>query len=175
MSVFNQCSHLVSKEKLEEVRNYIGDYTRNGRDGFQLVLDMQLNIQRELAKALPQNGNVPTESLTTCGQKVDFLREQMDNISDEFRELLTSLGGMSNGEKDATSVWKKWKKNNQEFRNKQYSDLPESDRLEVAFEMIDIMHFVANMITVLEIDSQELVELYMIKNAENLRRYQSNY
>jgi hypothetical protein len=37
------------------------------------------------------------------------------------------------------------------------------------------MHFVANMITVLEIDSQELVELYMIKNAENLRRYQSNY
>lgn len=45
----------------------------------------------------------------------------------------------------------------------------------MVFEMIDIMHFVVNMLLALKIESKDLYVLYMLKNLENARRYNSGY
>jgi hypothetical protein len=149
-----------------------------GDNPFQLVLDTQLKLQKELAAKLPENGNIDPENMAawaTCGQMVDYMREQKDSLDDEFRELLTSFGGMSNGEKSATSVWKKWKKDNQSRRNTLFSELSEEDKLEVYMELIDAVHFFANKINALGLTADDVCELYLIKNAENFNRYNAGY
>jgi hypothetical protein len=178
MAVFNECSRLVNEESLAEVRRVIGDRTRNGANPFQLVLDTQLHLQKELAQRLPQNGNFDPDGMAqwaTCGQMVDYMRAQWDSLTDESRELLTSFGGMSSGEKNATGVWKTWKSNNLELRNRKFQDLSDEDRLEVYFELIDQLHFFANMINALGLSADDMIELYLLKNAENLNRYTNNY
>jgi hypothetical protein len=175
MAVFNQCSHLVNDDSLKMVRESLAEYTRDGRNPLQLVLDTQLRLQQELAKKLPQNGNVDPSTLKTCGELVDYTREQFDSITDESRELLTSFGGMSSGEKAATSVWKKWKADNQAKRAAVFDEMPESDKLEVYMEYIDILHFVFNIGISLGLTADDILELYLLKNAENLNRYNNNY
>lgn len=175
MAVFNQCSQLLNEESVELVRSNLAAYTRNGRNPLQCVLDTQLRLQQELAQRLPQNGNIDPATLKTCGQLVDYTREQFDSIIDESRELLTSFGGMSSGEKAASSVWKKWKSDNLSKRDTLFSDLSDSDRLEVYFEFIDILHFIFNIGNALGLSADDILELYLLKNAENLRRYSSGY
>jgi hypothetical protein len=175
MAVFNQCSHLVNSESVEKVRVALADYTRNGRNPLQLVLDTQLRLQQELAKRLPQNGNVDPSTLKTCGELVDYTREQFDSIIDESRELLTSFGGMSTSEKSATSVWKKWKSDNQSKRAVVFNEMGQDDKLEVYMEYIDILHFVFNIGNSLGLSADDILELYLLKNAENLNRYQNSY
>jgi hypothetical protein len=82
---------------------------------------------------------------------------------------------MSNGEKAASSVWKSWKVDNVSQRNSKIEDMNPDDKLEMAFELIDIMHFVANMMLSLKLTSKDLYVLYMLKNLENARRYHSGY
>jgi hypothetical protein len=175
MAVFNQCSQLVNDESIKMVRDSLSEYTRNGRNPLQLVLDTQLRLQQELAKRLPQNGNVDPSTLKTCGELVDYTREQFDSIIDESRELLTSFGGMSTGEKSATSVWKKWKSDNQSKRAVVFNEMSQDDKLEVYMEYIDILHFVFNIGNSLGLSADDILELYLLKNAENLNRYQNSY
>jgi hypothetical protein len=94
---------------------------------------------------------------------------------DEFRELKTSVGGMSKGEKAASAVWKSWKSDNQKLRGNYLIDMSEEDRLEMKFEMVDIFHFIMNMATAVGLDYEELFVLYLLKNSENANRYKSGY
>ena len=178
MSVFNQCSQLVNAEELATVQDTIANFTRNGRDSFQIVLDTQVKLQQALAQKLPDNGNVDPTNMAekaTCGELVEYLRYQKDLIDDEFRELLTSLGGMSNGTAKASAVWKRWKAQHREVADTKFSNLSPEDKLEVQFEVIDIMHYIANMINAVGLDAKSMIELYLLKNAENINRYNSGY
>lgn len=172
MPHFNQCSHLV--DGIQEATKTYQEAIENGQNPFQVMIDMQRALQENLAENKPQL-NLHPDKIETCGQVLDTLQYQSDCIADETRELYTSLGGMSNGEKDATAIWKRWKEKNIEFRNRKISELSAEDQLEIKFEMIDIMHFVMCQLITLDIDAKELFELYYLKNAENFSRWKNGY
>lgn len=171
MAEFNSCASLIKdKEKFDELSNMF----EASKDPFQDIIDMQRTLQTVLAQKLPDR-NIKPADIQTKGQLVDWIDRNFDAIMDEFRELKTSIGGMSNGEKAASSVWKAWKADNANQRASTIDSMSEEDRLEMVFEMIDIMHFVVNMLLALKIESKDLYVLYMLKNLENARRYNSGY
>lgn len=172
MAHFNQCSQLVAG--IDDARQEAENIRFNGEQYFDRMINMQRSLQTKLAKEKPEMNLNPNE-LDTAGKVVDWMRTQKDCIDDEFRELLTSLGGMSNGEKDASGIWKAWKSNNLEKRATLISDLSPEDQLEIKFEYIDIIHFVINLQLALGMDSQELFELYYLKNKENFDRQNTGY
>ena len=172
MAHFNQCSQLV--DGIEAAQNEAESIRSNGEQYLDSMLSMQRALQTKLATEKPERNAHPGK-LATAGEVVDWMRKQKDCIDDEFRELLTSLGGMSNGEKDASGVWKAWKANNLEKRATLIKDLSPEDQLEIKFEFVDIMHFILNMSIALGMDSQELFELYFLKNKENFDRQNNGY
>lgn len=172
MPHFNECSQLI--EGADKAQNEYWDILGDEKDPLQVMLDMQKSLQIRLAKDKPEYNRHP-DDLATAGEVVDWLRNQKDYIDDEFRELLTSLGGMSNGEKDASAVWKPWKSQHGERRETLITDLSPQDQLEIKFEMIDILHFVLNMFQVLGLTAEEIFKLYYLKNAENFARQDRGY
>lgn len=172
MAHFNECAQLVNG--IEAARQEAENIRMNGEQYIDTMLHMQGTLQTKLAKEKPEMNLNPNE-LDTAGKVVDWMRTQKDCIDDEFPELLTSLGGMSGGEKDASGVWKAWKANNLEKRATLISDLSPEDQLEIKFELIDIWHFFLNMNVALGLDSQEIFELYYLKNKENFDRQNNGY
>ncbi|QFR55981.1 dCTP pyrophosphatase [Serratia phage Muldoon] len=172
MPHFNECSQLIEGVDKAEARYY--GYLRGNEDPLQVMLDMQKSLQIRLAKDKPDYNRHP-DDLAKAGEVVDWLRNQKDYIDDEFRELLTSLGGMSNGEKAASAVWKPWKGDHGAMRERLISELSDKDQLEIKFEMIDILHFILNMFAALGMDAEEIFKLYFLKNAENFARQDNGY
>lgn len=173
MAHFNECSQLIEGADKAEAR-YAGIVRQTGGDPLQVMLDMQHSLQVRLAKDKPEYNRHP-DDLANAGEVLDWLRNQKDYIDDEFRELVTSLGGMSNGEKAASAVWKPWKQEHATKRETLINDLSDKDQLEIKFEMIDILHFVLNMFMALGMDSDEIFKLYFLKNAENFARQDNGY
>lgn len=172
MAHFNECSQLIEGVDKAEAR-YAG-VLHHKEDPLQIMLDMQRSLQARLAADKPGTNMHPDE-LSQAGDIVDWLRNQKDYIDDEFRELLTSLGGMSNGEKAASAVWKPWKNDHVAKQDTYIKDLSDKDQLEIKFEMIDILHFVLNMFISLGLDAEEIFKLYYLKNAENFARQDNGY
>ncbi|ANZ51673.1 dCTP pyrophosphatase [Enterobacteria phage Kha5h] len=172
MPHFNECSQLI--EGADKAQNEYWDILGDEKDPLQVMLDMQKSLQVRLAKDKPEYNRHP-DDLATAGEVVDWLRNQKDYIDDEFRELLTSLGGMSNGEKDASAVWKPWKAQHGERRETLITDLSPQDQLEIKFEMIDILHFVLNMFQGLGLTAEEIFKLYYLKNKHNFERQDNGY
>ena len=171
MAHFNECSGLI--EGVDEAKECYEGIKAHSHDPLQVMLDMQKSLQTRLAN--DRDYCYHPDKLSTAGDVVDWMREQKDCIDDEFRELLTSLGEMSRGDKDASAVWKKWKVRYQEAQSKNISDMSDADQLEIKFEMIDILHFVLNMFIGLGLDYEEIFKLYYLKNAENFKRQDNGY
>ncbi|QPI17977.1 dCTP pyrophosphatase [Pectobacterium phage POP12] len=173
MTAFNSCSHLVNPESLDLANKMYSDVLKDGKDPLQTMLNLQNNAQQHLSDLYSW---VPRpDKLETCGQVLDWLKQQDDSIADETRELYTALGGMSRGEKPASGVWKPWKANNQELRNFKYSELSEKDKLELMFEMIDQLHFILAKFLGLGMDAETIFKMYALKQAENIRRWDNGY
>lgn len=172
MAHFNECSQLI--EGVDKATGRYYGMLRGNEDPLQAMLDMQKSLQIRLAKDKPKYNRHP-DDLASAGDVVDWLRNNKDYIDDEFRELLTSLGGMSNGEKDASGVWKPWKASHGDRRETLITDLSPEDQLEIKFEMIDILHFMLNMFQALGMDAEEIFKLYYLKNAENFARQDRGY
>lgn len=173
MAHFNECSGLIAGvDKAEEA--YFNALIHEDKDPLQVMLDMQKSLQVRLANDKPEICYHP-DNLKTAGDVVAWMREQKDCIDDEFRELLTSLGEMSKGEKDASAVWKKWKARYPEAQAKPISEMSPEDQLEIKFELIDIMHFVFNMAIGLNMSAEELFKLYYLKNKANFERQDNGY
>lgn len=171
MAHFNECSGLIAGvDKAEEA--YVSAITK-GIDPLQVMLDMQKSLQVRLAN--DRDYCYHPDKLATAGDVVAWMREQKDCIDDEFRELLTSLGEMSKGEKDASAVWKKWKARYQEAQAKPISEMSPEDQLEIKFELVDIIHFVLNMAIGLNMSAEELFKLYYLKNKANFERQDNGY
>lgn len=173
-SGFNSCAHLVNGDDLKVVNELYDQLLVDGVDPLQKMMDMQLFCQRALADKFPERGVDPTK-IETIGDIYEWSRAMDGAIDDERREFYTSLGGMSNGEKAASSVWKHWKAQRDEMQSKKFTDLTESDQLECMFELIDQLHFFMCHFFPLGMTSRDIFVMYYLKNMENLKRYQNNY
>ncbi|QWQ55823.1 dCTP pyrophosphatase [Escherichia phage P479] len=171
MAHFNECSQLIAG--VDKAQGAYDNAIFEGTDPLQVMLDMQKSLQVRLAN--DRDYCYHPDKLATAGDVVAWMREQKDCIDDEFRELITSLGEMSKGEKDASAVWKKWKARYTEAQAKPISEMSPEDQLEIKFELIDIMHFVFNMAIGLNMSAEELFKLYYLKNAENFARQDRGY
>lgn len=171
MAEYNSCASLVNDD---EKMNELVKSFKESPDPLQEMLNMQKWLQSTLADKLPEN-NIKPDDVKTKGQMVEWMDRNYDAIMDEFRELKNSIGGMSKGEKAASAVWKKWKANHTEISNELIEEMSDEDRLEMLFEMIDIWHFVMNKFLALKMSSFDIYVLYMLKNAENKRRYENGY
>lgn len=169
-SNFNQCSQLAND--FDTLKPILQARLDAGENHLQIMLDMQQSLQTELAESLgrpylnPQNNK-------TCGDILRWMQMNDDFIADETRELYTALGGMSNPKPAA--VWKPWRKEHDEYFNRPFSELSEEDRLEIAFELVDSIHFVLNKINGLGLNADDLLLLYAAKNAENFARQERGY
>jgi len=149
----NQCAHLEVPEE-----NF----------SFQDMLDLQHNLQIDLAQRLPLSNIDPT-MIETKGELKEWFRDNRDAISDEFTELIEAIGG------NDSAIWKKWKANHAALGQEKWQDLSEDEMLELKYEAIDIMHFINNIFIALRMDAAEIGRMYAAKNAENLRRYKTQY
>lgn len=149
----NQCAHLEVEER---------------EFSFQDMLDLQTNLQIDLASRLPEVNINPLE-IETKGQMKEWFRDNRDAINDEFKELIEAVGAQNN------AIWKKWKANHVELCNEAWQDLTEEEILELKYEAIDIMHFINNIFIALRMDAKEIGQMYAAKNKENLRRYENKY
>lgn len=172
MSEFNSCAHLVNADDFELAQDMYHRIRAEGGDPLQEMMNMQHRIQDRLSEINPWVPKIG--DLKTCGEILDWVQAQDDAIADETRELYTALGGMSNG-KDASAVFKPWKSKHLEARAKLFSELSAADQLEVAFEAVDMWHFVMCKFLALGLDAEKIFTLYMLKNAENMRRWESGY
>lgn len=170
---FNSCAHLVNPEDLKLAKERYERVKLAGGDPLQAMLALQKMAQNNLSDKL--NWVPRPHELKTCGEILDWLKQQDDSIADETRELYTALGGMSRGAKAASGVWKPWKANHQELRNTTYAEMSEEDKLEIMFELIDQWHFFMCKFLALDMDAETIFTLYALKQAENIRRWDNNY
>jgi hypothetical protein len=154
---FQQCSHLKVDDVFSKSKNTLADM-------YNLQKDIQENVYNYDFKAL-QNG--PLSDLRS------FYDWNYHAITDELREAFAALGGMSDGIGNA--VWKPWKKDHIKSKTMTYNDMSERDKKELKMELIDIQHFLYNMMLAVGMTPEELMNYYFAKNEENRRRNKSNY
>lgn len=171
---FNTCAKLVQEDSYREAEELYNKLLSEGKNPLQTMMDLQLNLQIELANKLPKYNRDPSK-LETMGEVLDHIRRQEDAINDEMRELYTSLGRMSRGDKAATEIFKAWKQGHDDARNFKWNDLTPEDKLEILFEITDILHFIQNICIGLKMDAKDIFVLYYLKQRENMRRYNSGY
>lgn len=94
-------------------------------------------------------------------------------IQDELRETFDALGGIKDGIGNA--VWKPWKSANNKISEMTFNEMSESDKKELKMELIDIQHFLFNMMLAAGMTSQELFNYYFSKNEENRARQKRGY
>ena len=172
-STFTSCAHLVNPEDLKLAKDRYEKIRADGGDPLQAMLALQKMAQDSLSEKL--NWVPRPYELKTCGEILDWLKQQDDAIADETRELYTALGGMSRGAKPASGVWKPWKANHEELRAIKFADMSEEDKLEVLFELIDQWHFFMCKFLALGMDAETIFTMYALKQAENIRRWDNNY
>lgn len=95
-------------------------------------------------------------------------------IQDELRETFDALGGIKDGVGNA--VWKPWKKDHTEKApHAKFSDMSPDDLKELKMELIDIQHFLFNMMLAVGMTPDELFNYYFAKNKENRNRQEIGY
>lgn len=178
MTEFNSCSKLATDESVQAMNNLYDKLKKDGISPFDYLLKLQNALQTDLVTRYGRT-YIPSElyKTGTKGQLYDFIKDQQDCINDEMSELYMSISGTHLSPSEQSAIWKKWKSNYDNLRNEQINEnLDENAMLERSFEMIDIMHFVFNMLICLGVDSeQKLFTLYCLKHAENLKRYEEIY
>ena len=102
-----------------------------------------------------------------------FFDWQYHAIQDELRETFDALGGINDGIGNA--VWKPWKKDFKTITKTKFTDLSEGDVKELKMELIDIQHFLFNMMLAAGMTTDELYNFYFSKNEENRRRQSEGY
>ncbi|AAX63514.1 gp56 dCTPase [Aeromonas phage 31] len=167
---FNECSQLI--DNLHKAQNALEGCLSVHDNPLDRMIDMQRQLQIELAERHPKYNKDP-RTLKTCGEILEWCQKQDDYIADEVREHYTSLGGMSNPKPNA--IWKPWRAEHGEYRDRLFSDLSAEDQLEAKFELIDQMHFVLNKFIAMGMDGNEIFKLYYLKNAENFDRQERGY
>ena len=113
----------------------------------------------------------------SLGEIKDFWLWNTRAIDDEISEAYDALGGVSNNGETSigNAVWKPWKSNYKKGYEMKVSDLSEDDVKELKMELVDIQHFLFNMMISVGMNAEELYDYYLSKNKENIRRANSGY
>ncbi len=150
---FQECSHL-------EIEDVYSNSTNTLKDLYLLQKDIQENVYKYNFEEL-QNG--PLNKLR------EFYDQNYHAIQDELRETFNALGGMSDG--ISNGVQKPQKKTYHEKAPlMSYSQMSERDKKELKMELIDIQHFLFNMMLAIGMTEQELMNFYFSKNKHNRER-----
>lgn len=149
----NVCANL-------EVKDYFNETTD--------TLGLLVEKQKELQKRLGFNFEG-----WTLKEIADFWMVNKHAMSDELNEMFDALGGINEG--IGSAAWKYWKSDNRKAKTMKISDLSDSDKLELFYEWIDGLHFYLNFAISIGLNSKDIVNLYMAKNAENHDRQNRGY
>lgn len=149
----NTCKDLEVKDLFSKSENTLHDL-------YNLQKDIQENVYGYDFEAMRK------------GSLEDFRRFFDWNyhaIQDELRETFDALGGIKDG--IGNGVWKPWKKTHHEqLPTMTFEEMTEDDKKELKMELIDIQHFLFNMMLAAGMTSEELFNYYFSKNEENRRR-----
>jgi hypothetical protein len=157
-NIDNSCAHLEVNDVFSESQNTLSDL-------YNLQKDIQENVYgynfEELrSKPLPEFRQ--------------FFDWNYHAIQDELRETFDALGGIKDG--IGNGVWKPWKKTyHEKAPDMTFNDLSESDKKELQMELIDIQHFLFNMMLAAGLTPQSLMNMYFSKNEENRKRQERGY
>lgn len=157
-NVDNSCAHLEVEDVFTESANTLADL-------YNLQKDIQENVYGYNFDELR------SKSLSEFRQFFDW---NYHAIQDELRETFDALGGIKDGIGNA--VWKPWKKAYHEKAPEMtFNDLSDSDKKELQMELIDIQHFLFNMMLAAGLTPQDLMNMYFAKNKENRERQKRGY
>ena len=149
----NKCADLEVQDFYSDVKDTLG-----------LVYNKQIELQSRLGFNFEN---------WTLKEIADFWCVNKHAMSDELNEMFDALGGVNDG--IASAAWKYWKKDNAKAADMTVADLSEADRLELFYEWIDGLHFYMNFAISIGMTAEDIVNLYMAKNAENHDRQNRGY
>lgn len=122
-------------------------------------IEMQRYLQSLVEQTKPGR-LVQTGPALTYGELLKRVRFNREAIEDEFAEIMDML------------PWKEWKT----YKARGEGDpISEDDRIELAYELVDILHFLFNLFIALGVDWQLMLNIYLTKNLENQRRQREGY
>ena len=142
----------------------VKDYFNETSDTLGLIVEKQKELQKKLG--FDFDG-------WTIKEIADFWMVNKHAMSDELNEMFDALGGINQG--IGSAAWKYWKSDNKKAKTMKISDLSDSDKLELFYEWIDGLHFYLNFAISIGLNSRDIVNLYMAKNAENHDRQNRGY
>ena len=155
---FQECAHL-------EVEDVFSVSTNTLADLFNLQKDIQETVYKYDFAAL-QNGPL--------SEMREFFDWNYHAIQDELRETFNALGGINDG--IGNGVWKPWKKAYREQApNMTYASMSDRDKKELKMELIDMQHFLFNLMLAAGMTPEELMNYYFAKNKENVERQKRGY
>ncbi len=149
----NKCSDLEVK-----------DHYSNVKDTFGMIYNKQKDLQKRLGL------NYENLTLKEIAESWMINKHAM---SDELNEMFDALGGINDG--IGPAAWKYWKKEHSKASEMTIKDLSKDDKLELFYEWIDGLHFYMNFAIAIGMTSDDIVNLYMAKNAENHDRQDRGY
>jgi hypothetical protein len=157
-NVDNSCAHLEVEDVFTESSNTLEDL-------YNLQKDIQENVYGYNFEELR---NKPLNEFR------QFFDWNYHAIQDELRETFDALGGIKDG--IGNGVWKPWKKAyHEKAPNMTFNELSDSDKKELQMELIDIQHFLFNMMLAAGLDPKDLMNMYFAKNKENRERQKRGY
>ena len=145
------------------------------KDNLQLMLNLQEDLQNKIAVEKPAYtrdfGMILGKDMSILNL-ANFLLAQKQSFDDEIQELLQAIGGP-----DGNASWKYWKTAHEKLyqNGKRFSDLTKEEQYHAQEEMIDILHFVFNMCLALGLTSEQIFDIYFLKNKENINRQEIKY
>jgi hypothetical protein len=142
----------------------VQDFYTNTKDTLGLVYNKQIELQSRLGFNFEN---------WTLKEIADFWCVNKHAMSDELNEMFDALGGVNDG--IASAAWKYWKNDNVKAATMTVADLSQEDKLELFYEWIDGLHFYMNFAISIGMTSEDIVNLYMAKNAENHDRQNRGY
>lgn len=155
---FQECAHLEVEDVFTGSKNTLQD-----------LYDLQKNIQEKVyGYDFEAMRNMPLDKFR------GFFDWNYHAIQDELRETFNALGGMHDGIQ--AGVWKPWKKSfKEQLPNMTFNSLSDRDKKELQMELIDIQHFVFNLMLATGMTAPELFNMYHSKNKENIERQKRGY
>ncbi len=155
---FQECAHLEVEDVFSQSGNTLEDLYNLQRDIQETVYKYDFQSMR--SQPLPKMR--------------EFFDWNYHAIQDELRETFNALGGMKDGIGNA--VWKPWKKAyHEKAPNMTFNDMSDSDKKELQMELIDIQHFLFNLMIATGMTAKDLMNMYFAKNKHNRERQKNGY
>lgn len=133
----------------------------------------EFDVIFDLQKELQENTYGYKFNDMTMTRLVQFLLMNKHALEDEMSETMDAVGGIHDG--IGPAAWKPWKKENQHTDSMCIRDLSKRDRQELLMEIVDQFHFFMNQVVSCGFTGSDLVNGYLAKRGENIRRKNEGY